>query len=682
MSDAATGSAPARKPFHLHVPLQLLALLAWCLAWCLAQSALAEAAPRTQILVFLAAGAVALGGLFFLARAWAMRLFTSVPFAISQLLFLAAAVLLGTLVVQGSPAPDYAARYGGGGWGGLALLLVRHAHAGDLFHSLWFSGLLLLIAASTLAVAWKRRPYPAHRLGFLMVHLAPSVILLGGLWGRFAAVRAFTELRVGEPAGTFWKVQGQDRSQWKDPYELPGFAARLDRFRIDAYEPEFKLYAYVQPDGKGGFESDPKAYAVKAGQEGGLPLTSVRYRVDQVLPNAVDAGQWVENPKAAANPAMQVLLGLGDGQPILGFLLARSPQASRFDEPGGRFSLLYRETFDPAEAAALSARAPRVDRLVLAFMGRTFEHEAKPGTTWDFPVFRLKILRLHPDFPFKQGPDGPVDLARLAPALRGPWAELLLQTQDGQEAPLFLSARAPGFTDDANANKLPPGLTLRYVHEGDEAPRRFALFTAGDHKVRLVEDGKVLRTEPIQINKPFVLQKGLSVTPLAELPHADWVADFKPNPDPKVAAEFLNPALKLTLTDPATGRQETRWLEAGAPGGPAPAGTPFLDGRVGMIYRQKEAEPRDFRSMLVIQDGIGRELARKEISVNDPLVFRGHWFYQSNYDPRDPGVSGIMVVREPGLGIIEFGFALLLAGTLWMFYLKPLLKKPAEGKGA
>jgi hypothetical protein len=35
-----------------------------------------------------------------------------------------------------------------------------------------------------LTVTWKRRPYDLARAGFLLVHTAPSMILLGALWGR------------------------------------------------------------------------------------------------------------------------------------------------------------------------------------------------------------------------------------------------------------------------------------------------------------------------------------------------------------------------------------------------------------------------------------------------------------------------------------------------------------------
>ncbi|HJW08391.1 MAG TPA: cytochrome c biogenesis protein ResB [Holophagaceae bacterium] len=667
----------AARPFHLNLPLQAAALLGWCAAWMAAQSLLdhAGADPRRQILAFLAVSGALLVALSLRARRWAFQLFTSVPFAIAQLLFLAGAVAVGTFVPQELGPKDVQAHLGAAGGSDSAGFLLRHAHAGDLYHSLWFSGLLLLIAVSTLAVAWKKRPYPMHRVGFLLVHLAPTLILLGGLWGRFAGTRAFARLRVGEPAASFHVVAGADPAAWQETYDLPGFSVRLDRFHVDRYDPRLKLYAFVEPDGKGGFERDPKAYEARQGLEGRLPVAGARFKVDQVLPDAVDQGRWMENPAAPPNPALQVLLGLGDGRPIMGYLLPGDPGTSRFDEPGGRFGLVCRARFDTAEAAALKAPTREPGKLAMTYLGKTLEHEARPGTSWDFPVFSLKVVKAHRDFPFKAASKD------IPPEIRGPWLELKLRTGDGQEAPIFLCARTPAFSDEANAKVLPPGMTLRYAMEGGEAPDRFALLTLEDQKVRLIEGGQVLRAEPITLNKPFVLAKGLSVTPMALLPHAEWVPDFRPNPEGGTSTPG-RPALKITLTDPETGTSESRWLDAGAAAAGAPAGQVFLGGRVGLLFREQPAGPRDFRSVLVMQDAAGRELARKEVSINDPLVFRGHAFYQSNYDPRDPGVSGVTVVRDPGRPLTWLGFACLLLGTAWMFYLKPTLKRRAEGKGA
>lgn len=695
MTDARSPETPSRagplsEPLERNFLLQALALLAWCLGWMAVQTLLERrgATAQHEVTVFLAVSLAFLGGFFLLLRRRAFNLFTSVPFAVTQVVFLALSVVLGTLILQELKGAEYASLYGPKWWGGLPLFLARHAHADDVYHSLWFYGLLLLLSLSTLLVAWKRRPYPLPKAGFLLVHIAPALILAGGLMGKYGFVRAFNELHQGEPVSLFWRVKGPDPNDWKDAYGLPGFRARLEKFEVQHYDPEFKLYAFVEPDGKGGFERNPKSYEVKEGLAARLPLTWLRLKVDKAIPDAVDNGGFQEDPQAGPNPVLKLMLGLGTPEPVAGYLLADSANACRFNEPGGRFSVLFKDRFDPALAAELKPHGPSAQRLEMTFLGKTLEHDAKPGATWSFPAFELKVVKLHADFPFKQGPDGPVVLDRIPPSLRGPWLEVRLhRLSDGADAPLFLCARTPAFSDQANAQILPPGMgmTLRYVRENEESQRRFLVYSLEDRQARLVEDGRVTRAEAWGPGKLFSIEKGLSATPLEALPHAVWHADYIANPDTKGKApdaDRANPAVQVTVTDPDAGKSETRWLTAKNPDGSTAQGATFLGSRVGLAYHEKDAEPKDFRSVLVIEDKDGRELARKEVSVNDPLVFRGHWFYQSNYDPKDPTVSGIMVVVEPGLWLTYLGFLSLLAGILWMFYLKPWLKRRAERKAA
>jgi hypothetical protein len=81
----------------------------------------------------------------------------------------------------------------------------------------------------------------------------------------------------------------------------------------------------------------------------------------------------------------------------------------------------------------------------------------------------------------------------------------------------------------------------------------------------------------------------------------------------------------------------------------------------------------------VILDAQDRELGRKLIGPGQPLDFGGFRFRQTRGDPDDPQVAGIEAVREPGLWLIRTGFASLLLGCVWMFYLKPALKRRARG---
>lgn len=660
-----------QTPREARSSVRLALLLGWALLWNLVQTVLERrgAGPGAQVLALALGHLALLGGLLLRARVRTLALLTAPSFAALQAFLLALAVMLGSLVLQGLGSPaTYARAYAESPaplrW--TVLLLVRVAHGADLYHSLGFQALAALFCACALAVAWQRRPYRLPRVGFLLVHLAPAVILCGALLGRFAGERAYGELRKGQPTDRLQRLK--DGSPVRLPFQL-----RLDAFRVEQGDPEYRLYAYVQPDGRGGFERSPKSYRPRQGLAGRLPLTDLRFEVERLLPNGVDRGHFVEDPAAPEDPAVAVLLGTGRPDPLQGPLFARRDPGWRRDEPEGRFAVAYRERFEPSELAQLSPRAPKAERLVLEMGGHRFEHPAEVGGTWETPGFRLKVLALYPDFTVQHGPDGAPRAATLSRTPREPWLELEI-TLRGEPSPrrLLLSARNPEVTDRLNAPHLPEGVGLRYVRVGEERQRRFVLLTRADRRARLVEEGRVLREEPLEVGRPFLVGQGLSVTVLAFLDHPAYVPDYEAPKDAALAVQERNPVLKVRLTD-AAGRSESAWL-AGAEAGSAL----FFGGRVGLVYRPKASEPRDFRSTLALLDGTGGLVGGGTTAVNAPFRHGGWWFFQSNYRPEDPDLSGITAVRDPGLPLVFLGLAMLLAGLPWMLLLKPWLKRRAQ----
>ena len=584
-------------------------------------------------------------------RGWIFKLLTSVSFAIAQILFIALAVLVSAVMPK--------------------------EHSRDLYDSLWFWALLILLALSMLCVAWKRRPYPAHRIGFLLVHISASLILAGALWGKFNNLRAYRELRIGEPANTFSRMKREQVLQ--DTYALPGFQLRLDKVIVAQSGPAYRLYAYSQPDGKGGFEKEPKAFDVANGLTTRLPHSKLSFQVEQIIPNALDAGEFINNPKAPENPALRVMLGIGTPAPLVGDLLARGQGKARRDEPGGRFAVVYQDRWSEGLFNRLNPGPPTAEKLVMTFMGKTMEHATKVGSTWDFPAFRLKVEKAYPDFAVKQGKDGKPEAYTRSQTPLEPWLELQLENPDGSTRRVMLSAGHPDVSDQLNEPNLPKGLSLRYVREGEERQSRFVVFTREDSLVRLIEKGRVVHTEPLSLSKPFVVQKGLSVTPVAMLDHAEFVPNFMPHPDPKEAMKLERPVLKVKVWDPSSSQSQEKWLDAKGPEG-TPIAELFLDGRARLIYQPAILEPKDFRSVLVVLDEQGRPVAEKAASIHDPLKFRGYRFYPDGGAPASPGVSGIIVVRESGLWLSYLGFLCLLVGIVWMFYLKPVLKRRADEK--
>ena len=150
------------SPLPERLARQLLLLAGWTAFWAVLEVFLGGLgiAPGLRLATFLGLLATLAGGLALAARAWARRLLISVTFAVAQGIALATAALLG-LAARGMP--------------GLP--------AGWPFRSLPFAALLALLAASALAITWQRRPYPWSRLGFLLTHAAPAVVLAGLLWG-------------------------------------------------------------------------------------------------------------------------------------------------------------------------------------------------------------------------------------------------------------------------------------------------------------------------------------------------------------------------------------------------------------------------------------------------------------------------------------------------------------------
>ena len=82
----------------------------------------------------------------------------------------------------------------------------------------------------------------------------------------------------------------------------------------------------------------------------------------------------------------------------------------------------------------------------------------------------------------------------------------------------------------------------------------------------------------------------------------------------------------------------------------------------------KDMEAKFFKSDLSVLGPDGNTVKQEEIQVNEPMFYKGHRFYQTDYDPNNPNYSGIGVSYHPGLNIIYFGFFLLTLGVLWMFY--------------
>jgi hypothetical protein len=366
--------------------------------------------------------------------------------------------------------------------------------------------------------------------------------------------------------------------------------------------------------------------------------------------------------------------------PPSGILLAKGGRDERIDEPLGRFAVLFRENWHYSIPADLVPRPPVQEKLVLELKGRTFEQNLEKSGSWNVEGFVFNQVNKYLDFAIRKDANGNPHPYSASNKARDPWLQLEMKCKDGRTWKLLLSARHPDVTDRLNQPNLPEGARLRYVREGEDFQERFVVFTRNDGKVRLVENGQVKRQASFTLNKPFLVEKGLSVTPVALLEKAEYRPEFKPHPDPEQARRFVRPAVSVKLTDTITGRYESRWLEALGPDDSL-SGATFLVGRVGLLFKPHDMEPKDLRSEIMLLDGQGRERIRNSASLGKPVRLENLEIRQLGWMPGDGETSRLLVLREPGRSLIYLGIVLLLVAVLWMFMLETRLKKKGSSHG-
>ena len=85
-------------------------------------------------------------------------------------------------------------------------------------------------------------------------------------------------------------------------------------------------------------------------------------------------------------------------------------------------------------------------------------------------------------------------------------------------------------------------------------------------------------------------------------------------------------------------------------------------------------EIKDYKSILRVVEN-GKTMVTKTIEVNDALKYKGFVFYQSSYDPEGERYTGLQVTKNPGLIVVYTGFILLCLGIVFIFYVKPFLRR-------
>jgi hypothetical protein len=90
---------------------------------------------------------------------------------------------------------------------------------------------------------------------------------------------------------------------------------------------------------------------------------------------------------------------------------------------------------------------------------------------------------------------------------------------------------------------------------------------------------------------------------------------------------------------------------------------------------------KDWRSHASMLEPNGNSIEHV-IRVNEPLVYNGFYYYQTDWRPKVPygetpekWYSILRVTKDPGLLLVYLGIAMMTFGMIWAFYIGPRFKK-------
>ncbi len=312
----------------------------------------------------------------------------------------------------------------------------------------------------------------------------------------------------------------------------------------------------------------------------------------------------------------------------------------------------------------------------------------------------------------------------------------MVELTDGEKSWTRIVADDPAATRDmtsadgadhaAGGGFLDPDPRIEVTYEPAGAPMIFAALPDGRLFVSAVVPGAEPLQEFVKIGEPLSFDGSIQVTPTSLMLRAE--ADIKPYIVPESARQrdAREAASMIRLDVVSGGVTQTQWLrynEWALPGPEFGVGRlPYMpvvfrlrDGRqVEVLFsREREELPspvilEEFE--LISHDGgfTGSNLTVrnweshvrflagdqwsdqiKSLSVNSPTEDRGFWFFQSAWDaPQRNNLTGGMNYTILGVGNREgvytqlFGCCVSVAGMIFAFYVKPIIKRRRREQAA
>jgi len=610
-----------------------------------------------------------------------VRFFASVELTVILLAAIGLACIIGTLIPQadsvgGSPENVY------------LFYVNRHGpHLHVVFNTLslyrlysswWFSALLAALTMNMIVCGFRRLRRRWRQVGFLLTHLSIVFLLAGVLVGlnrRGGTMQIFE----GEQSDTLYSGGGppvpnsldqarqlansMPAADSRPPIRLH-FALHLDDFELRRHREPLDTIA-VQSAHGGPIHSYNMAFQKKIPRAAGEPwdieildTTPVRRRVLRV----------VENTTGTLEPAIEIEF-VAHGERHSDWVFARGDRWRRVltDEveieyhrssSRGQLERLLGEravattvTADCIEVTGLQADATTLP-LRLAAEQPIF------GTSLTLTVLRF-VPHWQMDLETRQ-------IISASPERRNPAVQVRVR-QGSTSATQWLFSRVPSFHGQSILPGVP--MQLRFIEADLRRPHFLRVLAADDSGERFVQrflNGQIAEMVAAVPGRRIAPTGEVEVTLVRWLEHAAIESEEQEDLD-----HFL---AHLRIRHRATGRTEE--IEA-------PSGEVLTHGRLRLLLDREYPIDQFISHVRVVENG--QTVLNKTVQMNDPLKYRGYTFYQSSYDVEADAASRYTVLsakRDPGVGLIYLGFAMLTLGLVIVFYVNPWVGRRTKEVGS
>lgn len=521
------------------------------------------------------------------------------------------------------------------GFGGIGLDLSIGAIRKDWYRAWWFQGLLATLAVNLITCTIKRKPWQIWQWGFITTHWGILMIIVGSMVSGLFKIYGMMPVVRGGSA---------DAVQLEDERELE--LEWLDTGKKTAIPIEYNWYMEERPFDRHALDD---------------ATIFIKHYRPHVRPVAIPARPYAVFGLDAMGQTPRFSVEMGTAQEI-----ENSP-----------LTLAVEEMTD--EQLQLEISPAKRQGAILILFGET-----------KFTTDVADHIGVE-----QQTPDGhKVRIDKATP--KG-----ILLTVDGVE----YAALPQGIVGESRDVDPPfEGLWRPPIFTGSQFA---AVKTPSGWKYVITTAAGKLETGGITFGEYVPFPAGMPLQVRVEK-FVEYPAIGKTEPMEPEQNVSLNPALFLRLE--SKGEVDESWILFDEPRVFDVAGRRLRVTFRSRLYREmgmtlklldarRENHPGSqdaakYESDVEITDHKTGQVIRAQIRVNEPVTVRGYSFYMSSFDPGhdgEPPRAVFQVLHDPGTLIIYLGAIIAVSGTIFMFYLKPMILKargelqrqgvPLEGAG-